>query len=749
MKKLKGGSECKTYLKQSKTTEINEAKLILVGDGDVGKTCLANRLIFNQFVKDQMTEGINISKWIISAPDSENSEIKLDIWDFGGQEIYHATHQFFLTKRSVYLLVWNARKTKDYDHIYYWLHTIEAFGEDSPVILVMSKMNESNDDLNLKDLKSKFPQIVDYVKIDSYDGSGINYLIETIRRTAWNLPFMKAKWVDSWLKVRQKLENLGENWISYNRFYEICKSEGLDDENINVLDGYLHELGVTLHFKDRLTLKNIVILKPEWATEAYYKILSTNYVIDKEGILSQRELSQIWNTETYPPSVYPQLMELMNKFELLYELPDKRSYLIAELLPKNSPVFTWNENDNLCFYYCYDYILPLGIITRFIVRMHQDLEIKENGLPLCWREGAVLELQNSRALVKMKSDERQIEIRIKGSNKREALGEICNELDQINAFIKKINVSKQIPCNCSENCPQRYSYEALLAAEKANTELIQCHNSYNNIQISLILDGYMRREYRSNSYDETSKILIKPVMNANSIIKVAIQTNIDTNFAVNLKIDLPLIRTEFDNLRDQIESFDPKHDSELDKIQDSFDKIRTDSDKEKLVKPLNKLNQFLIKMSDPNSDYNKIITGTQKGIEYALKLGKTYNKFAQWLSIPQISDLFFRTDNSKNETALGLPSSVKDDIEVKTAALNPIIETAALKRSSPLSTDLREILDVIRGHKGRITQKDLRSKLEYSEVKVSLMLSELEKRGLIKKFKNGRENIVILIDEEH
>jgi uncharacterized membrane protein len=78
---------------------------------------------------------------------------------------------------------------------------------------------------------------------------------------------------------------------------------------------------------------------------------------------------------------------------------------------------------------------------------------------------------------------------------------------------------------------------------------------------------------------------------------------------------------------------------------------------------------------------------------------------------------------------------------------NSEIETAALKKP-PISTDLREALDVIRGHKGRITQKDLRARLVYSEVKVSLLLSELEKRGLIKKFKNGRENIVVLIDEE-
>lgn len=77
---------------------------------------------------------------------------------------------------------------------------------------------------------------------------------------------------------------------------------------------------------------------------------------------------------------------------------------------------------------------------------------------------------------------------------------------------------------------------------------------------------------------------------------------------------------------------------------------------------------------------------------------------------------------------------------------NSEIENTDLK-TPPLSTDLQEILDIIRGHKGRITQKDLRSRLDYSEVKVSLLLSDLEKRGLIKKLKHGRENIVILMCE--
>jgi uncharacterized membrane protein len=94
-----------------------------------------------------------------------------------------------------------------------------------------------------------------------------------------------------------------------------------------------------------------------------------------------------------------------------------------------------------------------------------------------------------------------------------------------------------------------------------------------------------------------------------------------------------------------------------------------------------------------------------------------------------------------NVQAVSMTEPISEPVE------NSEIETAALKKI-PLSTDLGEVLDIIQSHRGRITQKDLRSKLDYSEVKVSLLLSELEKRGLIKKLKRGRENIVILADEQ-
>ncbi len=80
----------------------------------------------------------------------------------------------------------------------------------------------------------------------------------------------------------------------------------------------------------------------------------------------------------------------------------------------------------------------------------------------------------------------------------------------------------------------------------------------------------------------------------------------------------------------------------------------------------------------------------------------------------------------------------------------PEKEKPVIRKNLPLPADLQEIMDIIRGGQGgRITQKDLRSKLKYSEGKVSLMLADLERRELIEKFKRGgRGNVIILRDEK-
>ncbi|ABE52800.1 DUF7343 domain-containing protein [Methanococcoides burtonii] len=64
-----------------------------------------------------------------------------------------------------------------------------------------------------------------------------------------------------------------------------------------------------------------------------------------------------------------------------------------------------------------------------------------------------------------------------------------------------------------------------------------------------------------------------------------------------------------------------------------------------------------------------------------------------------------------------------------------------------LPSDLQKIVKMLQSNDDRMTQKDLRSKIDYSEGKVSMMLNDLEKKGWVDKRKEGRGNIIFLKDK--
>ena len=160
----KGKNAIKTYFKsleEGKNLPLNEVKVLLVGDGGTGKTSLVKRLLGHTIDKNEpQTHGINIKPWKIK---KGGDEIKVNLWDFGGQEIMHATHQFFLSKRSLYILVLDCRKD---EKIEYWLKHIESFGGDSPILVAINKIDENPSfDVNRKFLLDKYKNIRDFFRI--------------------------------------------------------------------------------------------------------------------------------------------------------------------------------------------------------------------------------------------------------------------------------------------------------------------------------------------------------------------------------------------------------------------------------------------------------------------------------------------------------------------------------------------------------------------------------------------------------
>jgi len=64
-----------------------------------------------------------------------------------------------------------------------------------------------------------------------------------------------------------------------------------------------------------------------------------------------------------------------------------------------------------------------------------------------------------------------------------------------------------------------------------------------------------------------------------------------------------------------------------------------------------------------------------------------------------------------------------------------------------VTSEEEEVLDVIRQKGGSCPQKDLYTEFDMSQAKVSLILNNLEERGLVRRFREGRENVVHIMEE--
>ncbi len=337
---------------------LYEGKLLIVGQGGVGKTCLTKRLIWDQYSEGEVTtEGIEIHPWEITVPNDTNPRVTLNVWDFGGQEIYHATHQFFLTQRSLYILVWDARQEEEYGRIDYWLKTIETFAEDSPILIVMNKSDERVKYLNFNDLKQRCPQLVVSGRVSAKRGTGMDALRQLIRKEAEGLPLMGAFWPPSWLAVRRILETDARYQMPYGEYLDRCRQHDIEDSEARTLSRYLHDLGIILHFQDDRLLKDTIILKPEWGTDAVYKVLDARPVQKRKGILYNSDLPEIWDDRSlYPPDKYATILRLMANFELAFPIGKGDRHIVAELLPEREIQYDWKA---LQFEYHYDF-LPSG-----------------------------------------------------------------------------------------------------------------------------------------------------------------------------------------------------------------------------------------------------------------------------------------------------------------------------------------------------------------------------------------------------
>ena len=487
---------------------LNEAKLILVGRGAVGKTSLVNRIVHGKFDKDEKkTDGIKITDWDFQLNGDE--DIRLNIWDFGGQEIMHATHQFFLTQRSLYLLVINGREGGEDADAEYWLKLISSFGGDSPVIVVMNKIKDHAFDLNRRALESKYP-IREFIKTDCEENIGIDELIKAIKRETDRLEHLRDAFPTSWFEIKDKLSGMKDNFLSFTDYCKICEDFGEKDEAAQTaLAGHLHNLGIALNYDDDPRLQDTHVLNPHWVTDGIYKVLNSELLEKQKGAICLSDLSSILDKKDYPANMRLFLFDLMKKFDLCFSYHgDENRYLIPELLGKQEAEETREFEVKDCLNFQYHYpILPEGLLPRFIVRSHTMSE----GLSR-WRTGVILSFEGCKALVKADPQDKKVFISVSGpvANRRRLLAVIRSDFERIHSDIKNLKPQEMVPL--PEYPHVVLPYKKLMVMEEKNVEAFQevVDDDVVEIKVQALLNGVDlegARSKQSKRYDESSKSL--------------------------------------------------------------------------------------------------------------------------------------------------------------------------------------------------------------------------------------------------
>lgn len=448
------------------TDKLYEAKLIVIGNGGVGKSSLVDSILESEDFKvdKESTEGIDITSWNLNVEDVilegfNTKRVKVNVWDFGGQEIYRSTHQFFLTKRSLYIFVWDARVSENYFSFSYWLNIINTLASESPIIVVMNKADVRSKEIDTITLKLKYKNIVDFIKVSCKTKRGVKDLQFLIKDSIVKLDHIGDKWSNKRIAIKEIVEKIESDYVDYDYFHSICIDNGLSVEEIPYFVEQLHDLGTFMHFKNNDLLKSLIIINPEWATDAVYFVLDDEKAASRNGKLTLADYKRAWKNETKYNNMFMELIALMQEFKLCFNTNDGTNYIVPQLLSASAVNYDPFEDSNT-YEVIYSYkFMPAGIIEYFICD-NSNLIVEDS----YWKYGCILQFDpGTRALVFISPLESSDEIivRIEGGSKNKknkALTIIENSLNKINKRFDNLGLSTRSRCNC--NCAVRCYFSA-------------------------------------------------------------------------------------------------------------------------------------------------------------------------------------------------------------------------------------------------------------------------------------------------
>uniref|UniRef100_A0A452VIK9 non-specific serine/threonine protein kinase n=1 Tax=Ursus maritimus TaxID=29073 RepID=A0A452VIK9_URSMA len=413
-----------------KAVPYNRMKLMIVGNTGSGKTTLLQQLTKTKksdLGVQSATVGIDVKDWPIQIRGKGRKDLILNVWDFAGREEFYSTHPHFMTQRALYLAVYDLSKGQaEVDAMKPWLFNIKARASSSPVILVGTHLDVSDEKQRkacitkiTKELLNKrgFPAIRDYHFVNATEESdALAKLRKTIINESLNFkirdqPVVGQLIPDCYVELEKIILSERKNVpvefpvIDRKRLLQLVKENQLqlDENELPHAVHFLNESGVLLHFQDpALQLSDLYFVEPKWLCKVMAQILTVKvegYPKHPKGIISRRDVEKFLSKKKrFPKNYMSQYFKLLEKFQIA--LPIGEEYLLVpSSLSDHRPVIELPhcENSEIIIRLYEMPYFPMGFWSRLINRLLEIspymLSGRERALRpnrMYWRQGIYL-----------------------------------------------------------------------------------------------------------------------------------------------------------------------------------------------------------------------------------------------------------------------------------------------------------------------------------------------------------------------
>ncbi|RNA35085.1 putative serine threonine- kinase pats1, partial [Brachionus plicatilis] len=487
------------------SVECKRTKLMLLGLGGAGKTSLIEAMM-NNVLQDgnkpapNLTDGISILDWKVDIADEQN--LTFSVFDFAGQVVYYNTHQFFLSNRSIYLLVWNVRLGAQHSGLDFWLNSIDCHAPSCPIFIVGSHIDQvSKFDLPIEKYKKKYPQIVGFHFVSSLDGKGIPELTKNIINTALEEKYMGEKIPKCWLEFESELHKLKREkyFLDYSEAEKIADNHGIFEQTeLAQALGFLHDLGSIMYFNNQF-LRDKVVINPQFMVDLLACLVSVNNNHIVDGHLWKNDVEKIW--KKYNPSLHKWILKITEKFDLTFEIGDQGLHLVPCLLSEAPPDDTdWSQFEikkvhdrqisilkpnkkESKIIYNFEY-LPVGLFNRAQVRLYLMTDTRA-----IWKNGSILHKNNHTALITRLDNTIKVKcVGIQPENLVFLIHEVLETL--IAESFSGVTFDFSFPCpDCYDNIcinsgTSMFSASLVRQAMRLKAFFLQCRNMFHVVPIA-------------------------------------------------------------------------------------------------------------------------------------------------------------------------------------------------------------------------------------------------------------------------